>query len=73
MAAPFPAWSLSKAALNGAVVGPFIILLNLYFQGHLATTPVLDIVMMLLGGAAGGAMLFLAIALFARSLARRMR
>jgi len=61
------------AALNGAVVGPVVIVFNLYFQGHLATTPVLDIVMMLLGGAGGGAILFLAIAFFARSLTRRMR
>ena len=61
------------AALNGAVVGALVIFLNLYFQGRLAATPVLDIAMMLLGGAGGGAVLFLAIALFARSLTRRMR
>ena len=66
-------WSLTQAALNGALVGPAIILMNLYFQGQLAATPVLDIVTMLLGGAGGGAILFLAIALFARSLTRRMR
>jgi hypothetical protein len=71
---PAPAtlgWSLTKAALNGAIVGPVIILMNLYFQGNLATTPVPAVAMMLVGGAGGGAFLFLAIALFVRFLNRQ--
>jgi hypothetical protein len=64
-------WSLSKAALNGAVVGPIVILMNLHFQGSLAGTPIADLVMMLVGGAAGGAFLFLGIALFVRVLNRQ--
>jgi len=65
------AWSLAQAAINGAIVGPIILLMNLYFQDRLATTPVADTVIMLVGGAAGGAFLFLAIALFVRFLNRQ--
>ena len=64
-------WSLSKAASNGAVVGPIITLMNLYFQGSLAGTPIADLVTMLVGGAAGGAFLFVGIALFVRFLNRQ--
>jgi hypothetical protein len=71
MPASSAAWSLAKAAANGAAVGPLVILMNLYFQGLLATTPIADLAMMLVGGAGGGAVLFLAIALFIRFLNRR--
>ena len=71
MPANSTAWSLTKAALNGAVVGPLVLLMNLYFQGRLATTPIADLAMMLVGGAGGGAVLFLAIALFVRFLNRQ--
>ena len=64
-------WSLTKALLSGAIVGPIILLMNLYFQGRLVTTPVSDLVTMLVGGAAGGAILFLGIALFVRFLNRQ--
>jgi hypothetical protein len=64
-------WSLQKAAINGAVVGPLVLLMNLYFQERLLATPVADLVMMLVGGAAGGAVLFLGIALFVRFLSRQ--
>jgi hypothetical protein len=47
--------------------------MNLYFQGRLATTAILDVAMMLVGGAGGGAVLFLAIALFLRFLNRQVR
>jgi hypothetical protein len=73
MAASPPPWSLSKAAVNGAVIGPFIILLNAYFGGQLATVGIADLAMMMLGGACGGAFLFLAIALVARFIARQRR
>ena len=66
-----PGWSLSKAAANGAAVGPLVILMNLYFQGSLAGTPIADLAMMLVGGAGGGAVLFLGIALFIRFLNRQ--
>ena len=64
-------WNLTKALLSGATVGPVILLMNLYFQGRLTATPILDLVTMLVGGAAGGAMLFVAIALFIRFLNRQ--
>ena len=64
-------WSLTKALSSGAIVGPAILLMNLYFQGRLATTPIPDLVTMLVGGAAGGAMLFVAIALFIRFINRQ--
>lgn len=70
-AARSASWSLTKAAISGAIVGPLILLMNLYFQGHLATTAIVDLAMMLVGGAGGGAVLFLAIALFLRFLNRR--
>jgi hypothetical protein len=65
------AWSLAKAAASGAAVGPLITLMNLHFQGHLATTPIADLAMILVGGAGGGAFLFLGIALFVRFLNRQ--
>ena len=71
MAQRASAWNLTHAAINGAVVGPIVLLMNLYFQGRLLATPVPDLVVMLVGGAAGGAILFLAIALFVRFLNRR--
>jgi hypothetical protein len=47
--------------------------MNLYFQGRLTTTAPADLAMMLVGGAGGGAVLFLAIALFVRFLSRQAR
>jgi len=64
-------WSLSKAAINGAAIGPFIVLLNLYFGGQLAKVGIVDLAMMMLGGVLGGAFLFVAIALLVRFIARR--
>ena len=63
-------WSLSKALANGAVVGPVVIFLNVYFGGQLPTIGFANLAMMMLGGLFGGAFLFLAIALFARFLGR---
>ena len=71
MAATPRGWSLSRAAINGAVIGPLIILLNIYFQGQLATTGIANLVVMMLGGVLGGAFLFVAVALVVRFLARR--
>lgn len=71
MPAKRPGWGLTQAAINGAVVGPVIILLNAYFQGQLATIGIVDLSMMMLGAAFGGAILFLGIALLVRFLARR--
>ena len=65
-------WNLVYAAINGAVVGLLILLLNLYFQGRLLTTPVAELATMLIGGAGGGAVLFLAIALLGRFLNRQI-
>ncbi len=73
MPAKSTAWSLTQAALNGAVVGPLVLLMNLYFQERLTTTAPADLAMMLVGGAGGGAVLFLAIALFVRFLSRQAR
>jgi hypothetical protein len=64
-------WDLTKAAINGAVIGPFVILFNIYFGGQLATTGVASLAMMMLGGALGGAFLFVAVALVVRFLGRR--
>jgi len=73
MSARPTAWSLAHAALNGAIVGALVILMNLYFESRLAATGVIELVMMLAGGAGGGALLFLTIALFARALGRRAK
>ena len=59
-------FNISKAAWNGAVVGPFIILLNLYFDGQLAKLGFAEIMMTVLGGVLGGAFLFVTIACLAR-------
>ena len=64
-------WSLSRAAINGAVIGPLIIVLNVYFGGQLETTGIANLAVMMLGGVLGGAFLFVAVALVVRFLARR--
>ena len=61
-------WSLSKAAMNGAAIGPLVIFLNVYFQGQLVIVGIVNLAMMMLGGVLGGAFLFLSIALFMRFL-----
>jgi hypothetical protein len=64
--------SLGQAALNGAAIGPVMILVNAYFSGQLATLDAGQILWMMMGGAAGGAFLFVGVISFARFLRRRM-
>jgi len=54
---------LLQAMRNGALIGALMLLINLYFQGELARVGIAGGALMLLGGAAGGAVLFLVIAL----------
>lgn len=70
MPAMRPRWSLKYAAISGAVAGAAMLVINLYFQGQLLTAGVAAIVMMILGGALGGAVLFLFVAFVGNSLIR---
>jgi hypothetical protein len=63
-------WSLKHAAINGAVAGAAVLLINLYFQGQLLTTGIPAVAMMMLGGALGGAVLFLFVAFVGNSFIR---
>ena len=63
-------WSVKHAAINGAVAGALMVLINLYFQGQLMAAGIASIAMMIAGGALGGAILFLLVALVGNFITR---
>ena len=50
--------SLTRAAISGAIVGTLVILLSVFLTKELAAAGITDIALMILGGALGGAVLF---------------
>ena len=60
--------SLRKAALSGAVVGVVLPALNVSLEGELAATGIAGLALMGIGGALGGAVLFVFIALVGNAL-----
>jgi hypothetical protein len=63
-------WSLMRAAIGGAMIGAAILLMNVFLQGQFAASGITAVLMMMLGAAIGGAVLFLFIAIVANMLAR---
>ena len=51
-------WSLRRAAMGGAIVGAVAIVLNVFLTPELAAAGFLAVALMTLGGALGGAVLF---------------
>jgi hypothetical protein len=63
-------WSLMRAAIGGAMIGAAILLMNVFLQGQFAANGITAVLMMMLGAAIGGAVLFLFIAIVANMLVR---
>ena len=61
---------LLKAAGGGALVGTIVIVLNIVLQGQLVPAGITAVALMTLGGALGGAVLFMFIAIVASLLSR---
>ena len=50
--------SLKRAAIGGAIVGALVILFNVFLTKELAAAGVFPVILMTIGGALGGAVLF---------------
>jgi len=70
MAPAIRKWSLMRAAIGGAMIGAAILLINVFLQGQFVASGITAVLMMTLGAALGGAVLFLFIALVANMLTR---
>jgi hypothetical protein len=61
---------LVRAAGGGALVGAVVLVLNVVLQGQLAAAGVGAVALMMIGGALGGAVLFMFIAIVTSLLSR---